>query len=200
MQFYYHLISFDEEGEYGIYTLDSYSYGSPVYYLTPIPYVSQQLEQFFFGFIEVLQYRGRQWIAAVVPESDLAAAKEGINSDQHAYWNGAYFGVSENEYYYSEPTNRFMPTGSLQWYVADDTRSEGDYGPRGREISVERRYSCWSLDCSGSTNLCGKHGTCMPDEQLTFRNQPQDVWGGKCVCEEGYHGHFCEFKAGSDEL
>ncbi|CAB9497433.1 expressed unknown protein [Seminavis robusta] len=156
----------DDDGQqHGIFELEaSFSYGRPVYSSMIAGNMEDPKEE---GSVEVVQYTGRQWTKYQQP------------------------------YYYSEPTDQFLPTGSLRWYKVDETRSQGDYGPKGREIPVSHRYSCWSLDCNvASAGLCGQYGTCVQEQVLTFRGEPHrnNVRGGKCICDKGYEGHFCEFK------
>ena len=145
---------------------------------------------------ELLFYSGARWISYRGRKDEFDVVGE--HFDAHAYWLGLQ--DLPSSFWFSEPTKSHRPTGPLKWYKLSETRSYGSYGPFGREIEWHYRLECLAVDCDSSSRICGKYGTCVKDRILSLGKNPVEnffseelVTGGQCVCEEGYHGHFCEF-------
>ena len=122
--------------------------------------------------VEVLLYTGRRWFDTYFSQEDF---KKLLENDVHAYWDDV---LLNNTRWYSETTDKYIPTWPLDWYWISDAGNAGNYGPFGREYDDPQRFECQSVDCEFRSGICGKGGNCEE---------------GKCKCSDGFEGHFCEF-------
>jgi hypothetical protein len=133
---------------------------------------------------EVLGFPGRRWYVTYFRVEDIETRSG------HAYWDGIV-SANTNIQWYSEVTDRHIPTGELKWFRIGNSKSVGNYGPFGYSPEFPLRFECLSVDCN-VTNVCGLTGKCIQNQ--TLGNTKNNLYGSKCACEKQYFGHFCEFE------
>ena len=150
------------------------AYGRPIYTLTNESgaYIDDGKDG-----IEVIIYTGRRWFDTYYSEEDY---KEMLEKDYvvHAYWDDLLAGKTM---WYSEITEKYIPTGPITWYKLSRAGSAGNYGPFGPKKDAEKfRFECRSVNCKSRSGICGDKGKCEEEE---------------CKCDDDFEGHFCEFPA-----
>lgn len=169
----------------GVYAFrNSFAYDRPIFYGTK-DFLGQNSNK-----SEMFIYTGSRWFDSLWTKEQLSEIEN--VTEVHAYWNNILLGKVE---WYSEVTNTFLPTGPLKWYSMNPRRSEGNYGPFGKEEEVQYIYECLSVNCA-SSRICGNSGTCLENEPLFLDNE-YVYPGGMCKCKEvdgrEVRGHFCEY-------
>ena len=143
----------------------------------------------------VLLYTGSRWYHAVLTENRYQKVMDSMqNSKFHPYWTNI---LSTSTKFYSEETDAVVPTGGLRWFrILTDFQNS---------IPDAQRFDCLSVDCSNK-HACGLSGRCRDNVKLAedgllrlgldeCDGNPFVTCGGKCECQDGSKGHYCELES-----